>query len=119
MNDVNETTTTGVKDPPTANTWGVGQKNQGYHRGFANVMKLSVILQAFVAPLLVWIVLGMLVVELTNENGLGVAATIIGYAVTAFSLWFSLSYKAKLFDNISKLAENSEQILKKMTQEGN
>lgn len=78
-------------------------------------MKLSVILQAFVAPLLVWIVLGALIFKVTNEDGIAYAAMIIGYAVTAFFLWFSLSYKAKLFDNILKLAENSEQILKQLT----
>jgi len=105
----------GKQNPPN---WGTGQKNRGYHRGFANAMKLSVIMQAFVAPLLVWIVLGTLIIKVTNEEGIGYAAMIIGYAVTAFSLWFSLSYKAKLFDNISKLAENSEQILKRMQKEG-
>lgn len=100
-------------------TWGVGQQDRGYHRGFANVMKLSVILQAFISPLLVWLFLGLLIIKATENDDIGIAGMIIGYAVTAFSLWFSLSYKAKLFDNISKLAENSEQILKQMTKEDN
>lgn len=106
-----ETETQGKQSP---SNWGTGQKSKGYHRGFATVMKLSVILQSFVAPLLVWIILGALIIKATNEEGIAYAAMIIGYAVTAFSLWFSLSYKAKLFDNISKLAENSEQILKQI-----
>lgn len=112
MNDVN-TSTTAKASPPESN-WGTGQQNRGYHRGFANMMKLSIILQAFVAPLLAWILLGILINKATNEEGIAYAAMFIGYAVTAFFLWFSLSYKAKLFDNISKLAENSEQILKQM-----
>lgn len=97
----------------TYENWGFNA-DRGYHRGYAGALKISVFIQAFVIPLVIWFALGFLLSKIIEESGMVVFLAFVGYLVTAFILWFSLSYKVKVFDNLSKLAQNSEEILKKL-----
>ena len=90
------------------NKWGNTDCN--YHRGYANTMNVFVIIQAFIIPAIAW----LLISAVLYETGLlsNYVIPFVGYIITAVVLWFNLSYKAKLFDNISRLAKNSEDIIK-------
>jgi hypothetical protein len=96
------------KDKNSSSNW--GDKNHSYHRTYANAMNIFLIIQVFIIPAITWVLISAVLLEAKVISNSGPA--FVGYIVTAAILWFNLSYKAKLFDNISRLAKNSEDIIK-------
>lgn len=90
-----------------SNTWGASVNSYG--SGFATVLKVFVAINSLVLPLIVWGAIAAVFADQTD--GASVVIAIIGYPITAFVLWVTSSYLVKLFDNISKMAQNTEAIL--------
>jgi len=106
-------------------TWGVNENNQdkkaekgdsawgtnsyNYHAGFAALLKAQVFICAFVVPLIACLILASLVDD-SKYSGL----LMIMYPLVAFAIWVTMSYRVKIFDNISKIAYNSEIIIHKL-----
>lgn len=91
-------------------SWGGVQSN--YYAGYATVLRVFVILGSFVLPLIIWAIVGFSLAEQTDGGSLLLA--ILGYAVTAFILWVLLSYKAKQFDLLSRIAKNTEAVYREL-----
>lgn len=73
------------------------------------MLKLFVFVWSFILPLLVWGGIAVIFAESTDSASIVMA--LIGYPRTAFVLWVTSSYLVNLFDNISKMAQNTEAIL--------
>ncbi len=95
-------------------TW--GQIKNTYNSGYSDTLKFMNILNAFVVPFVLYGLVGAMLADRTD--GASFALALIGYVFTSFSLWLNLSYKAKLFENVSKLAQNSEAILYELQNKG-
>jgi len=88
-----------------------------YHQTYAKTLEGLGNLIIFGVPLLPAIIV-LLAMYSISEVIASVAAICL-YAVFAFILWLVLSYAIKLFDNISKMAQNTEMLVALMKEEQN
>lgn len=84
-----------------------------YHTGFTTLMKINTIVQAFVIPAIIWLIALVTLVNALDDDliFLFFILCLIGYAATAFTVWFNLSYKTFLFDNVSKIGQGVDQTI--------
>ncbi len=96
------------QQPPK--NWGGVQSN--YYAGYATVLRVFVILGSLVLPLIIWAIVGFSLADQTDGSSLILA--FFGYIITAFVLWVLLSYKAKQFDLLSRIAKNTEAVYREL-----
>ena len=77
-----------------------------YHQTYAKTLEGLGNLIIFGVPLLPAILVGVIVYSILEQVGLLIALGI--YVLFVFILWIVVSYCIKLFDNISKMAQNTE-----------
>ena len=104
------------KAPPPPREWST--TSDSYHTSYAATLKASLAIRAFAIPAVVWGIICYVMSEYLftrrDEEGTAFVICILGYAVTAFIIWFKLAYQAYLFDNISKMARNTEVLIHKI-----
>ena len=96
----------------SSTTWGA--VSNSYNQGFSTVLKGSIFIGSFIIPLILWLAFGGIIAG-TGGGSIGLVIAVIGYPITAFICWLKNSYNAKLFENISRMAQNTEAILYKLT----
>ncbi len=101
----------------SAQQWGYDKGSKNYHDGYAAVLKSINWIISFVIPFIGWTIFAATMYQTTEMGGGAVALAIFGYIITAFVLWVMMSYKAYMFDNISKIAKNTDLILQKQVDE--
>lgn len=87
----------------------------GYHRGYANTLKVITYLFTIGVPLIVFLMFAM---GMRYASSTLLAAAFLGCCVLAFVLWVTFSYVTKLFDLISKNAMLSDLILQELRKQG-
>jgi hypothetical protein len=83
------------------------QKKHGSHRVYATVLKILAYIAIFLLPLI-----GAIIVMSAYRFDIeGVTFGFLTFIVGVAVLWVVLSYKVYMFDNISRLTDNSEIIV--------
>lgn len=82
------------------------QKIGDYHQSYAETLEGLGNIIIFGVPLLPAILTGILLNAILEQIAILLAVCV--YALFAFILWIVISYCIKLFDNISKMAQNTE-----------
>lgn len=84
----------------------------GFHRGYANTLKVVTYIFAFGLPLITFFALCFSFDRYDAE--LGIPLSFLGCALWAFFLWLFGSFAAKLFDLVSKIAMFNDQLLREL-----
>lgn len=93
------------------------QQIGNYHQTYAKTLEGLGNLIIFGVPLLPAILTGVLLGTFLPQIAFLLAVCV--YALSAFILWVTVSYCIKLFDNISKMAQNTEIMIALMKEDRN